>query len=72
MLITVTTLSALAADDHIEVGAFNTRSGVRASCVYDLPEHVVFIILPDGRRIQVDLRAGNFHANLRRILASDS
>jgi hypothetical protein len=54
--------SAFAADHRIEIGFIVSKTGVKISCVYDLPwkgqVSTVHMIFPNGSDVQVDFEAG--------------
>ena len=66
ILLTVASLSASAADDHIETGEYRTKSGATVLIVYALPEHTVYLFLPDGRRVGMAYEPGTPVATLDR------
>jgi hypothetical protein len=63
--------SIFANDDHIEIGAFITKSGVRVSAVYCIVkghDTEVHLLFPNGKDIQVDVEAGTSTRTMDRAL----
>lgn len=62
---------AFAGPDRVEIGAFRAPNGDRISAVYEVEGNQctnVYLIFPDGRRLEIEVEKGTKPAALDRAL----